>query len=314
MTSSHPQPGPNAPRAAAADTTLEPFLPSDTKELEIDHTDDLVFLRPYVSDQTYEFIRHNSGLVLVGASQFFFACMAATVKYFLSISDISVPTLIAVRMGITAVFSAVILLIQRDPYPFLGPPEHRKLLFVRGAVGFLGLSSNYLSLKGLSVSDSAAIGFLIPAATAVLGVLVLKEKMTRREVIAGGLCLCGVMLVARPPALFGSWAAGPDPGLEKPKSSRAVAVFWAFMSVVGASFACESLVSFCGAATKHLLTVLQISQSGDLGTRCMLYIRCFGSRTCVLLYLACESSLTHLTALNGRQGDRIHTRSNRLGG
>lgn len=47
--------------------------------------------------------------------------------------------LIAIRMSITLIGCASYLFYTGDPNPILGPPEVRKLLALRGFIGFFGL-------------------------------------------------------------------------------------------------------------------------------------------------------------------------------
>lgn len=216
--------------------------------------DDL--LSKILPDHVAVWARDNTGLLYVAASQFFFALMNLTVKYFLSITNISVLTLIAVRMVITSAGCISALYLMGDPNWLWGPPELRLILAARGIVGFLGLFANFQSFKGLSVSDSTAIQFLAPSVTAFMGYMFLKESLSRRELLAGVFCLAGVMLVSRPPFIFGSRdgviappddagtvylpGEGEDAGVSTPERMRAVA--WAFLTVFSASGACESIV------------------------------------------------------------------------
>lgn len=81
--------------------------------------------------------------------------------------DARVPTseLMFTRMLITGFFCYLVLRIQGDPHPALGPPDVRKLLVVRGVVGFFGISSVYFALSFISVSDVTTINFLVPLCT-----------------------------------------------------------------------------------------------------------------------------------------------------
>jgi drug/metabolite transporter (DMT)-like permease len=207
------------------------------------------YLPPYIQ----RFIEANVGLCLVCASQLFFVLMNVTVKYFISSTKISIPSLILVRQGMTSFGCIVTLYYLQNPNPILGPPEIRRLLTARGILGTGGLITTYQSFRGLSVSDTTAIGFLTPTCLMILGFLVLKERPTRREVLSGLLCLGGVMLVSRPPFLFGHLAEDGDvevppgrvnlPGQADKdlpnKSSRAVGVTYAFCSVFCSSMACQ---------------------------------------------------------------------------
>ncbi|KAJ9110586.1 hypothetical protein QFC20_002916 [Naganishia adeliensis] len=117
------------------------------------------------------------------------------------------PTLqlVAIRMTITFIGCISYLYFSHDPDWLLGPQEVRKLLALRGFIG-------YQSLQYLSLSDATTLGFLSPTCTALLGAMLLNEKFTRREFIAGLVSLFGVILIARPTAIFGS-VAYPSTGL-----------------------------------------------------------------------------------------------------
>ena len=207
------------------------------------------YLPPYVQ----RFIEANVGLCLVCASQLFFVLMNVTVKYFISSTKISIPSLILVRQAMTSFGCITTLYYLQNPNPILGPPEIRRLLSFRGMLGTGGLVTTYQSFRGLSVSDTTAIGFLTPTCLMILGFLVLKERPTRREIVSGLLCLGGVMLVSRPPFLFGHLAEDGDvevppgrvnlPGQADEdlpnRSSRAVGVTYAFGSVFCSSMACQ---------------------------------------------------------------------------
>jgi drug/metabolite transporter (DMT)-like permease len=228
----HAQPGPSR---SEPPSTLPWWAESD-------------YLPPYIQ----RFIEANVGLCLVCASQLFFVLMNVTVKYFISSTKISIPSLILVRQAMTSIGCIATLYYIQHPYPILGPPEIRRLLTARGILGTGGLITTYQSFRGLSVSDTTAIGFLTPTCLMILGFLVLKERPTRREILSGLLCLGGVMLVSRPPFLFGKLAEDGDvevpPGrVNLPshadevtsRSSRAVGVAYAFGSVFCSSMACQ---------------------------------------------------------------------------
>lgn len=153
--------------------------------------------------------------------------------------------------------------------------------------------NRYQSLQHLSLSDATTLGFLSPTCTALLGYLILKEPFTRKEATAGCkfhppsslnlhsklisphttsittvISLLGVILIARPTALFGSSSA-PTSGLPvapdwgdgtgsrtswhdkvydtktgaviraSTQGERLGAVGWALMGVAGSAGACQ---------------------------------------------------------------------------
>ncbi|KAK4687509.1 hypothetical protein P7C73_g2608, partial [Tremellales sp. Uapishka_1] len=160
--------------------------------------------------------------------------MGISAKYLINTSSISTLTLIFVRMGITASCCSASLYFMADPNPILGPPGVRIQLCMRGFFGFIGLSCAYQALRGLSVSDSVAIQFLTPPAAAVSAYLVLKETTTRREMIAGACSLFGVLLVSRPPIIFGEKASeGEGDGITP--EQRLVGVGFALLAVLGSA-------------------------------------------------------------------------------
>ena len=221
---------------------------SNLKPTAPDPRQELAFLQPYVSPATFDFLATNLGLLLVAIAQFFFGSMNVTVKYFLSVTHISIPTLIAVRMGVTSLGCIIGLRLAGDPNPILGPPEVHKWLVLRGTAGWTSLTASYMAMRGLSVSDSAAITFLTPSLTAIAGYLFLGEKCSRREVIAGASCLLGVIIISRPPIIFGGDEEDDPVQVKDPsalpedqgaKISRVAGASCALFSTFFATAACE---------------------------------------------------------------------------
>ncbi|KAG1893373.1 uncharacterized protein F5891DRAFT_1066972 [Suillus fuscotomentosus] len=111
--------------------------------------------------------------------------------------------LIAVRMGITLACCVLYMVAMKIPDPILGPKGVRLLLVNRGLCGFFGLFGMYYSLQYLSLADATVLSFLAPLSAAIGGYIVLKEPYSKREAFAAIVSLLGVILIARPPFLFG---------------------------------------------------------------------------------------------------------------
>jgi drug/metabolite transporter (DMT)-like permease len=132
--------------------------------------------------------------------------------------------------------------VKRIPDPLTGPKGVRTLLVVRGITGyvmiclsstpdvlmvsswfrFIAICGMYWSLQYLSVADATVLTFLKPLTTALAGWIFLKEGYSIKQGFAAGgsdmlnfvdslltgtslVCsLLGVVLIARPPFLFGS--------------------------------------------------------------------------------------------------------------
>ncbi|KAH6904971.1 DUF6-domain-containing protein [Coprinopsis sp. MPI-PUGE-AT-0042] len=162
-------------------------------------------------------VKRNAGLLLVAASQAFFSLMNVAVKKLNTIDPpVTALQLILVRMAITTICCVVYMYAAKVEDPLLGPKGVRTLLVVRGITGFISLFGIYYSLQYLSLSDATVLTFLTPMYTAVTGAVLLGEVITRRQIFAGIVSLMGVILIARPEALFGTSRPGtvPDVPLE----------------------------------------------------------------------------------------------------
>lgn len=194
-------------------------------------------------------IKNNEGLLLIIASEAFFASMNVAVKFLGT--DVSVLQIVWIRMTITYICSIAYMFYADIPSPILGPPGIRILLCFRGLAGFFGIFGLYFSLQYLSLSDAIVLTFLTPLCSAIVGWVFLKEKVEVREVVAGVVSLVGVVLIARPPFLFLS--AVPGHGLNSElrravekgvtTAQRMVAVGVALSGVAGVTCECESGLS-----------------------------------------------------------------------
>jgi drug/metabolite transporter (DMT)-like permease len=112
----------------------------------------------------------------------------------------------------------------------LSPWGHaRGWLWLRGALGFAGLSCVYAAVTHLPLAESTVLQFLHPPITAVLAGLFLGEALSRRMVGASLASLLGVVLVARPALLFGDAARALDP-------------LWVAVAIGGAVFSAGAYV------------------------------------------------------------------------
>lgn len=86
----------------------------------------------------------------------------------------------------------------------------RRWLFLRGLTGFIALSFIYFALTELPLAEATVLQYTNPVFTALLAAVFLGEPIGRRDWGGTALSLTGVVLIARPPFLFGSEAAAPD--------------------------------------------------------------------------------------------------------
>lgn len=130
-------------------------------------------------------------------SALFFSLMSVCVK----LAGARLPTqeIVLARGVITLLISA--WAVRRAGVSPWG--TNRKLLVVRGLVGFLGLNAYYYSLAKLPLADGTVIQYFNPVLTALLSSWLLKEGVRREEIFVTALAIVGVVLVARPTFLFG---------------------------------------------------------------------------------------------------------------
>ncbi|KAI3407169.1 hypothetical protein KGF56_000009 [Candida oxycetoniae] len=186
----------------------------------------------------------NIGISLLLFSQFLNSIMVTTCKLLVTDKNFNEPIhplqILFVRMFITYLCCLIYMFVTRaiEQAPF-GPPKLRKLLIMRGFVGFFGVFGMYFSLQYLSLSDAVAITFLVPMFTAFLAFILLKEKYSILEGVCSLFSLGGVLLIAKPSFLFGEETSKETNGNEEIESSssekRILATIVGLIGVCGAS-------------------------------------------------------------------------------
>lgn len=117
--------------------------------------------------------------------------------------------------------------------------ENRTWLWIRGLLGFAGLSCVYGAVTHLPLAEATVLQYLHPPITALLAGIFLGEAISRRIFGATLLSLAGVVLIARPEILFGSASSPLDP-------------FWVGVAMLGALFSAGAYV-----------VVRKLSRSGE---------------------------------------------------
>ncbi|NXW75769.1 S35G1 protein, partial [Hirundo rustica] len=91
---------------------------------------------------------------------------------------------------------------------FLGPKGKRIFLFFRGFLGSTAMVLLYYAYQVMPLADATVITFTSPVFTSLLAWIFLKEKYSPWDLLFTLFAITGVILIARPPFLFGSRVTG----------------------------------------------------------------------------------------------------------
>lgn len=167
----------------------------------------------------------RGGLKHMAAAAFFFSIMSLLVR--LAGARLPASMLVLARAAVALALSFA--LVRRAGLSPWG--NNRRLLFVRGLLGFAALSCFYYALTRLPLAEATVIQYTNPVFVAVLAALLLGEKLRAREAASVLVSLAGVVLVTRPGFLFGQGAAPLDPGATTVAVAGAVFSAFAYVAV-----------------------------------------------------------------------------------
>jgi len=145
--------------------------------------------------------RHTSGLLYMVGAAFFFSLMSLFVK--LVGQRLPSQEIVLVRSVITLLYSY--LAVRWAQTSLWG--QQRGLLFLRGLLGFGGLSCFYFALTKLPLADATVIFYSNPVLTALFAALFLDERLGPAEIAGALMSFGGITLIARPSFLFGASAS-----------------------------------------------------------------------------------------------------------
>jgi len=149
----------------------------------------------------------KKGIIYILLSSLFFALMASFVK---SVSHIPLAEKIFFR-NLVGIFS-MFWLIKKNNISL--KPNHFKLIALRSLFGLSGVACYFYAITNLKLADAVILNKTSPFFVVVLSVLFLHEKVNRKQLMALGIALMGVLFVVKPqmdlsilPALVGLMAA-----------------------------------------------------------------------------------------------------------
>jgi drug/metabolite transporter (DMT)-like permease len=105
----------------------------------------------------------------------------------------------------------------------------RFMLFMRSFIGFGGIAFSFLAVELIPMGDATVLIMLSPLITSILSYFILAEPWRLPELIATIVSLAGVVMVAKPPAIFGGSTVEP--------TSFYTGVVYGLVSAVSAAFA-----------------------------------------------------------------------------
>lgn len=132
------------------------------------------------------------------------AAMFSLMTLFVSMSSPFLPSteIVTFRCAIQFTLALVCLAAKRlDPR---GPRHKWPALFMRGLMGVCGFNLFFAALGHLPLGDASVLFFTSPCWTLLLGYLVLHEPVSRYDIVSVIVCMCGVVLIARPVFVFGA--------------------------------------------------------------------------------------------------------------
>ncbi|XP_054878606.1 solute carrier family 35 member G1 isoform X2 [Poeciliopsis prolifica] len=143
------------------------------------------------------------GLFYALVATVFFSIIAMVVK---TIEGVHAVEISAIRCFFQMIF--VIPLLIYHKIDFLGPRDKRIYLVLRGFLGSNAMILLYYAVQQMPLADATVIMFSNPVFTSLLAWVFLKERCTIWDCVFTMFTLTGVILIARPPFLFGEHLSG----------------------------------------------------------------------------------------------------------
>uniref|UniRef100_A0A1B6E1D0 EamA domain-containing protein n=1 Tax=Clastoptera arizonana TaxID=38151 RepID=A0A1B6E1D0_9HEMI len=138
------------------------------------------------------------GLILATISSLFFSLCSVIVKWLVNVH----PMELAACRFVGVLLPTIPIVLWRNENLF--PAGKRLMLFLRSIVGTTGLMLSFYAFRYMPLADASVVVFSVPVFVAIFARLFLKEPCGMFSVITVTLTLIGVVLITRPPFIFGS--------------------------------------------------------------------------------------------------------------
>lgn len=165
------------------------------------------------------------GLVLATLSSLFFSLCSVIVKSLVEIN----PTEMAIFRFLGVLLPAIPIVIYKGEHPF--PKGRRLILILRSFIGTTGLMLSFYAFRHMSLADASVIVFSVPVFVTIFARIFLKEPCGLFNVVTVCLTLIGVILITRPPLIFGHSIGSLTDGQVKPERAD----LWSAMAAFSAT-------------------------------------------------------------------------------
>ncbi|XP_039991565.1 solute carrier family 35 member G1 isoform X2 [Xiphias gladius] len=143
------------------------------------------------------------GLFYAFLSTVFFSIIALLVKTIQGVHAIEIS---AIRCFFQMLFIVPLLIYHKTG--FLGPRDKRIYLVLRGFIGSNAMILLFYAVQQMPLADATVIMFSNPVFTSLLAWIFLKERCTIWDCVFTVFTITGVILIARPPFIFGEHLRG----------------------------------------------------------------------------------------------------------
>ncbi|XP_018554288.1 solute carrier family 35 member G1 [Lates calcarifer] len=167
------------------------------------------------------------GLFYAFLSTVFFSVIALLVKTIQGVHAIEIS---AIRCFFQMLFIVPLLIYHKTG--FLGPRDKRIYLVLRGFIGSNAMILLFYAVQQMPLADATVIMFSNPVFTSLLAWIFLKERCTIWDCVFTVFTLTGVILIARPPFLFGNQVGG----IEGNYTNHIKGTIAAFAGAIAAAF------------------------------------------------------------------------------
>ncbi|XP_077407739.1 solute carrier family 35 member G1 [Vanacampus margaritifer] len=207
------------------------------------------------------------GLFYAFLSSVFFSIIALMVKTIQGVHAIEIS---GIRCFFQMLFIAPLLIYHK--IGFLGPRNKRLYLMLRGFLGSNAMILLFYAVQQMPLADATVIMFSNPVFTSLLAWVFLKEKCTIWDCVFTVFTLSGVVLIARPPFIFGEHIQG----IEGNYTKHIKGTIAAFAGAIGA--ACTMVVlRKLGKSVHYYLSVWYYAVIGFL--ECVIAVSVLGEWT-----------------------------------